>query len=270
VTASKNVRVSHCSTLGGRHGIGVNGHVGNPRKNGEPYGCWHTVIDGCHIAETWDTFIPVGLCASYVTIRGCVCEGSAAHGFDIFNSDHVLVTGNTLSNWMDPGVLSPYAEQAVGIFVHCDWGNSLEIPTRNVVISGNLLIRDEYPPKVRPVGISVIGTVDGASIAGNVVCGGQTGLAVTDIKGQGKRFAPRNVVITGNVFKGQKLSLWIDSAIAMPVLVSSNIFDPECDGQIAHFGEKTQGVKFTNNAVMRGKLPRVPSGITWDPDDRRK
>ena len=270
IAASKNVRVSHCSTLGARHGISVNGQIGNPKKNGQPYGCWYTSINDCRVRETWDTFIPVGLCSSYVTISGCVCEGSAAHGFDIFNSDHVVIIGNTLSNWMDPRVLSPYGVQSVGIFVHCDWGNSIEIPTRNIVISGNMLIRDEYPSHVRPVGISVTGTVDGIAITGNVVSGGHTGLAVTDIQGKAKRFSPRNVSITGNVFKGQQLSLWIESLIPMPTIVSSNFFDLATDGDIAHFGEKTEGVKFTNNTIARGKLPRVPSGIIWEPNDGKK
>ena len=266
LAASKNVRISHCSTLGARHGISVNGQIGNPKKNGEPYGCWYTSISDCRVRETWDTFIPVGLCSSYVTISGCVCQGSAAHGFDIFNSDHVVITGNTLSNWMDPRVLSPYGVQSVGIFVHCDWGNSTEIPTRDIVISGNMLIRDQFPSHVRPVGISVTGTVDGVTIAGNVVSGGHTGLAVADIQGKTNRFSPRNVVITGNVFKGQKLSMWIESLIPMSTIVSANFFELDSDGEIAHFGEKTQGVKFIHNTITRGKLPPVPSGITWEPN----
>ncbi len=42
------------------------------------------------------------------------------------------------------------------------------------------------------------------------------------------------------------------------------------DGDIAHFGEMTEGVKFTNDTITRGKLPRVPSGITWEPSGGRK
>ena len=270
VAASKNVRVSRCATLGGRHGIGVNGHIGNPAKNGAPYGCWFTSISDCRIRETWDTFIPVGLCASHVTISGCVCDGSAAHGFDIFNSDHVVVTGNTLNNWMDPRVPGGTGEQAVGIFVHSDWGVSLDIPTRDIVISGNVLTRDEYPPSVRPVGISVAGAVDGVVVANNMVAGGNTGFAATDVAGKEKRYSPRNLAVTGNVFKGQRLSLWIDSTAPMPALVSLNLFDLDSDGDIAHFGEKTQGVTFTGNTITRGKLPQLPAGVTWEPGGGKK
>jgi polygalacturonase len=262
VAASKNVRIDRCTTLGGRHGISVNGQIGNPKAGGQPYGCRYTSIDNCRVNETWDTFIAIGLCASHVTVNGCMCEGSAAHGFDIFNSDNIVVTGNLISNWMDPRVLSPYGEQSVGIFIHCDWGNSVEIPTRNIVVSGNVLVRDRYPANVRPVGISLTGTVDGVSVTGNVVRGGFVGCAVTDVGGDKVRYAPQAVSITGNSFLGQKASLWVDSETPMSVLFSANNFTPSVDeGSIGHIGEKTQGVWLQGNVAPHDKLPaKMPPG----------
>jgi hypothetical protein len=167
-----------------------------------------------------------------------------------------VVTGNLLRNWMDPRVFSPYGEQSVGIFVHCDWGNSVEIPTRNVVISGNVLVRDPYPANVRPLGINLTGTVDGVTVTGNVVRGGLVGCAVTDIQGAKSRHAPQAVAITGNIFEGQNASLWVDGETPMSVLFSANNFAPAASGgTVGHFGEKTAGVWFKGNVAPKGKLP---------------
>ena len=59
--ASKNVRIRHCTTLGGRHGISVNGQIGNPKAGGRSYSCQYTSIDGCQVNQMWDTFIAIGL-----------------------------------------------------------------------------------------------------------------------------------------------------------------------------------------------------------------
>ena len=254
--ASRNVSIRHCTTLGGRHGISVNGQIGDPKAGGRPYGCRYTSIADCRVNQTWDTFIAIGLCASHVTVTGCLCEGSAAHGIDVFDSDNIVLSGNLLSNWMDPRVLSRYGEQSVGIFIHCDWGNSVEIPTRNIAISGNVLVRDPYPAHVRPVGISITGTVEGVTVSGNVVRGGHTGCAVTDVKGEKRRYAPQAVSITGNVFEDQKLSFWVDGEAPMSVLFSANHFAPSAgEGVLAHFGRQTQGVWFKGNVAPKDKLP---------------
>jgi parallel beta-helix repeat protein len=264
VAASRQVRIHGCATLGGRHGISVNGHIGNPKAGGRPYGCHSTSIDDCRVDQTWDTFIAIGLCASGVTVNGCICAGSAAHGIDVFNSDNVVLSGNLLSNWMDPRVLSPYGEQSVGIFIHCDWGNSVEIPTRNITVTGNVLVRDPYPANVRPIGISLTGTVEAVSVTGNVVRGGLVGCAVTDVKGAKSRYAPQAVSISGNVFQDQKLSFWVDGEVPMSVLFSANQFAPSAgEGELGHFGEKTQGVRFKGNVAPKGNLlPKaLPGGV---------
>jgi len=267
IAPSRNICVSGCSTLGGRHGISVNGHIGNPDKNNAPYGCSYVSITGCRVMDTWDTFIPVGLCASHITISGCQCEGSAAHGIDIFNSSHVTVTGNNLSNWMDRDVFGHSATQAVGIFIHSDWGVSLDIPADNIVVSGNILVCDKTHPDVRPVGINVAGGVDGVVISDNIVSGGTTALAITDIAGKSKRYAPQNVSVTGNVFKEQQSVLWIESGIPMSAVLSQNIWSPLPDGVVAHFGLKTTGVKLINNTLTRGHLPEIPDGMFVEPRD---
>ena len=261
IAVSRNVRVSGCSTLGGRHGISANGHIGNPANKGKPYGCSYVTINNCRIRETWDTFIPVGLCADHITISGCQCEGSAAHGIDIFNSSFVTVKDNTVCNWMDRDVFHHPASQAVGVFIHSDWGVSLDIPTADITVAGNSLLYDKSHAGVRPVGINIAGGVDGVIVSSNTVSGGTTALAMTDIAGKTKRYAPHNVSIIDNVFKESKSSMWIESKIPMSAIISRNTFSPHSDGPIAHFGEKTQGVKFQNNTVTRGVLPKMPSGI---------
>lgn len=264
IAASRNVRVSRCNTRGGRHGITVNGHIGNPHEQGKPYGCRSVSITDCSVKETWDTFIAVGLCASDVGIQGCSCEGSAAHGIDVFNSERVTVSGNRLRNWMNPQVVGNQARQAVGLFIHSDWGVSVELPTRDIVAVGNTLLYDaDGGGGVRPVGISVAGNVDGAVIAGNIVKGGETGMAVTDIEAKGARLSPRNVSVTGNVFTGQRLTLWLESLGPMGVSLSQNRFDPAGGGSLGHFGEKTEGVTCENNTVVKGALPSMPPGIVW-------
>lgn len=256
VTASQNVRVRQCTTSGGRHGMSVNGHIGNPKAGGQPYGCRNISITDCHITQTWDTFIAIGLCASDVTVSGCFCEGSAAHGIDIFNSDNVIVTGNHISNWMDPRVLSPYCEQAVGVFVHCDWGVSVKIPTRNIVISGNVLVRDPHPDNVRPIGIGFAGTVEGATVTGNIVRGGLVGCSISEVKGDQTNCAPQAVALTGNVFQGQGQSLYISGEAAMSVLFTANTFAPsDGKGMAAFVDKKTKGVGFTGNVGPKDRLP---------------
>ena len=255
IAASKNVRVSGCSTLGGRHGISANGHIGNPANKGKPYGCSFVSINNCRIR---DTFIPVGLCADHITISGCRCEGSAAHGIDIFNSSYVTVKDNNVYNWMDRDVFSHPTTQAVGIFIHSDWGVSLDIPTSDITVTGNSLLYNKSHSGVCPVGINIAGGVDGVIISSNKVSGGTTALALTDIAGKTKRYAPHKILITDNVFKESKNSMWIESEIPMSAVISQNTFSPLTDGPIAHFGGKTQGVEFRNNTITCGTLPKIP------------
>ena len=106
------------------------------------------------------------------------------------------------------------------------------------------------------MGISITGTVEGVTVSGNVIRGGHTGCAVTDIKGEKRRYAPQAVSITGNVFQDQKLSLWVDGEVPMSVLFSANQFASSArDGGLGHFGQQTQGVWFKGNVVPKDKLP---------------
>ena len=254
--AVRNVRILRCATVGGRHGISANGHIGNPKANGTPFGCSNVVIEGCRVTQTWDTLIAIGLCARDVQISGCFCEGSAAHGIDVFNSENVTVAGNRIANWLDPRVLPGYCEQAVGVFVHCDWGVSATIPTRNIVVKDNVLVRDPFPDGVRPIGVNIAGTVTGATISGNVVRGGLVGCAVSDVKDGDKRYGPQDIAFSNNVVAGQRLTLTVDGAAAMGVLFANNVFSPvEGRDPVAHVSDAVGGVRFANNAGPRDRFP---------------
>ena len=260
-----NVDITGTRVWGGRHGIALNGHYEN-------YSLSNVRVENCYIARAWDTFIPVGLNSHYVTSTGCQMETSGCHGIDIFNSTHVVISNNIIRNWLDPdGAIEgePKQEgQACGIFVHPDWPNSVTMPTQDITITGNIVVRDDYRQGLRPVCLEIHGNVEGVTVSGNLFTGGHIGCAlVSDNQTtEGNPARVRDVVVTGNVWRGQKmLSMWLGGKLPVGAFLMGNEFRPATpETLIAHMDAGTLGLSFLYNIFPWGRFPEVrEEGILW-------
>ncbi len=236
VFCGERVRVSNCTTYGSRHGISVGG-------NYRGYGAFDTQFVDNQIYYAWDTGIVVGILTHRTLVSGNLLEAIGCHAMDIFNCTDVVVTGNLIRNWLDPKVnFYDFGDfrQAVGIFVHTDWGldQVRTIPTRNVTVSGNTLVCDydyELLPGQQgsanpvaaeiyysPIGIQVTGDlVRNVTVTGNTVTGGAKGFYLSSLAPFGELVqsavldgTPQNVTCVGNTFSGQKYSaIEVDSRV---------------------------------------------------------
>ncbi len=244
-------------TYGARHGITVGG-------NYRGYQCFDSLITGNQVHYGWDTGIVVGIQTNRTVVTGNLVAESGCHAIDIFNCKDVTVSGNIIRNWLDP-VVNFYEsngfKQAVGIFIHTDWGIIRDIPTENVTVSGNTLICDYdfvLPPGQQPgtekeqaevyfspVGIQVTGDlVRNVTVTGNTVTGGAKGFYLTSLEpfGHGPHGeildgTPQNVTCVGNTFSGQKYSgIEVESRI-IPIraLIRNNMVagDPVVRGTVS-------------------------------------
>ncbi|BBI31969.1 S-layer homology domain-containing protein [Cohnella abietis] len=274
---SKNIVVESVQTVGARHGITVNGHF-----DGGRYGVWNVQISNAHTTDTFDTGIVIGFFSHYVSVSNSIIENSWAHGIDIFNSSHIVIDGNTIKNWNVPhGPNNAQIGQSVGVFVHPDWGISTFIPTEDVVITGNTVIYDkQLPVGITPIGIEVTGNVDTASITGNQIIGAYRGFYLREQPydifytnrpdqrvDENASMAPRNVVFSSNVIRGQKSSvLKVESAIVMPALIANNIFTSSSTGAVEINVPLSSKVALQGNSFYGGGLDEMnlPTGVNWN------
>ena len=171
--------------------------------------------------------------------------------------------------------------QSVGIFIHPDL--IPDLPTRNIVVTGNTIIRDPHPAGRRPIAIEVMGTTDTVNITGNTIVGGMCALSLGQLWAyatpeeykkiientarhtiKGNPLAPQNVIFANNICRDQTGPwLYIDSRLPMSAMITGNIFTPKENTPVV-FGELTRGVVFTNNVFSSGDFPKdLPPGIVW-------
>lgn len=240
---TENTVVRNCMTFGARHGISVGG-------NFRGLGSFHTQVVNNRVSRAWDTGIVVGIYANDVLVAGNVVKESGSHALDIFNCRNVAVTGNLIHNWVVPD-LNPYpgsVRQAVGIFVHTDWGIIRDIPTENITVSGNTLVCDyrfALPPeqqgkeKVKadiyysPICIQITGDfVRNVTVTGNTMTGGAKGLYLTSLEPKNMDSAkpldgtPQNLTVVGNTVTGQKFTALEceGNGTRMTGIIADNIF----------------------------------------------
>lgn len=218
----EGLRISNCTTFGARHGITIGG-------NNRNHGAFDSTIIGNQVYRAWDTGIVVGIQTERTVVSNNLIAEIGCHGIDIFNCRNVTATGNLVRNWASPQSCfydNPLL-QAVGIFIHADWGLLRHIPTENVTISGNTLccefdytpppeMQQEQPysevPQYRsPIGIQVTGDlVRNVTLTGNTVTGGTRGFYLTDLAVFGEKKindqldgTPQNICCAGNSFCNQ-------------------------------------------------------------------
>lgn len=236
LTDCQNIHVTGCVTEGARHGIAVDGNAWIGGQDGSR----NIQIDGCHTISPWDTGIVIGIHTKFTTVSHCVIEDSWCHGIDIFNCSDVVISGNTVHNWnaLVPGFKQ--TTRSIGIFIHPDWGLTVAPTTRNVTVTGNLVLYDDpLAPGIEPAAMEVTGTVDGVNITGNTLIGSYQALLVREqiydqyymtrvnkVAPESPQ-APQNIVFSSNLCQGQTGSgIEITSKIPVTALISNNTFAP--------------------------------------------
>ncbi len=273
----KNVVVDACNIQGARHGITINGNY-----EGGRYGNWNIRIANCKTSDTFDTGIVVGFYSYYITLANNIVERSRCHGIDIFNVSDVTLTGNIVRNWNAPKMddLSQ-VPQSVGIFVHPDWGITTFVPTRNIILTGNIVIYDQpLDAGITPNCIEVAGNCDSVVITGNTVIGAFRGFVLReqpydqyfnarlDKRVQEKTpMSPQNVVFSNNVVRGQTGEyLQVSSGKTITSVISGNIFAPAKTGVMTiNVPVNNSNVSITGNTFQDGHITAdwLPRGAAW-------
>ncbi|MBS1370416.1 MAG: right-handed parallel beta-helix repeat-containing protein [Lentisphaeria bacterium] len=243
LVCTANTAVRDCVTFGARHGISAGG-------NFRGRGSFHTQIVNNRVSRAWDTGIVVGILTDDVLVSGNLIRESGSHAVDIFNCRNVTVTGNAIRNWVLPG-LNPYPgnfRQAVGIFVHTDWGLLRDMPTENITVAGNTLVcdypfvlpLDQQPGEKReagvyysPICVQITGDfVRNVTVSGNTLTGGAKGIYISALEPKEMDSArpldgtPQNLTIVGNTVTGQKFTAFECSGngTRMRGIVTGNLF----------------------------------------------
>jgi len=264
LVACRDIHVTGCFADGARHGIAVNG---NEFVDGQG-GSWNVQIDGCHTVNTWDTGIVVALHSNYTSVTNCLVENSWAHGIDIFNCSNAVISANTVHNWNAYVPGRTQTGRSIGIFVHLDWGLTVSIPTRNITVTGNLVIYDAPLAKgLQPAALEVTGDVDGANITGNTLIGSYQAFDLheqpydnfyknrIDKQPAVGPQTPQNVVFCGNVCRGQTgNALEISSVLPMTALISNNVFAPAQTASFKISVHAPSGVIVTGNMFQSDKI----------------
>jgi len=272
--ACRDIHVTGCFVDGARHGIGVNGN----EFVGTQFGSWNVQIDGCHTVNTWDTGIVVGLHTNYTSVTNCLVENSWCHGIDIFNCSNAVISGNTVRNWNSYNPGRKQTGRSIGIFVHLDWGLTVATPTRDITVTGNLVIYDApLAEGLQPAAMEVTGGVDGANITGNTLVGSWQALELREQpydQYYNNRInkdpavgpqTPQNVVFCNNVCRGQTGDvLDVSSALPMTAVISNNVFAPAQTASFKFNVQPASTVVMTNNIfqsdnITRDMLPSLTS-----------
>lgn len=273
IAHSRNIQITGCTVEGARHGITINGQYESGRC-----GNWNIQVNHCRTLDTWDTGIVIGFSSFYVTVADSIIERSRCHGIDIFNVANIIISNNVVRNWNSPHFTGMVTGSSVGIFVHPDWGISTAIPTRDVLITGNLVMFDvPVPPGTTPKGIEVTGNSDTVTVNANQIIGGYCGFFLREQcydqfyrARPDKRVAanntPRNIIFSNNICRGQEgRYLWLDSATPLPALLTGNLFAP-ADGGTAMINVPATAsqVAFRGNSFRDPAMigHRLPAGVT--------
>ena len=220
ISICRNVTIRDTRIIGGRHGIDINGHYQSGR-----HGNWNILVDNCHVSDTWDTGVVIAYYSHHVTMSNSIVERSKCHGVDIFHAYDVVIKGNVIKNWLDRRIAQGgNSEQSVGVFVHTDLLPSL--PTENITILGNIIERETAHSGKRPYCIQVWGNVNHVMIAGNIIDGGISALAVVAWRNDPAIPPPHDIVFSKNICRNQ-VGPWlyiVDKKQKMSVELSNNIF----------------------------------------------
>lgn len=243
LSCTENTAVRNCMTFGARHGITIGG-------NFRGRGSFHSQIVNCRVSRAWDTGIVVGILSYDVLVTGNLIKEIGSHAIDIFNCRKVTVTGNQIHNWVMPG-MNPYPgtfRQAVGIFIHTDWGVTRTIPTENITVSGNTVVCDyeftlpleqqrgekkEAAIYYSPICLQITGDlVRNVTVTGNTLTGGAKGIHITALPQKEMQSAkpqdgtPQNLTVVGNTVTGQKFTALECSGNGIPMrgIIADNVF----------------------------------------------
>ena len=149
-----------------------------------------------------------------------------------------------------PG-MNPYPgtfRQAVGIFIHTDWGVTRTIPTENITVSGNTVVCDyeftlpleqqrgekkEAAIYYSPICLQITGDlVRNVTVTGNTLTGGAKGIHITALPQKEMQSVkpqdgtPQNLTVAGNTVTGQKFTALECSGNGIPMrgIIAGNVF----------------------------------------------